>query len=173
AEDTADAVKIEYEPLQPVPDARAAIATGAALLHEGLGDNIAADFTVRVGDADAAFRKADVVTRETYYVHRYTGMPLETRGVAACSAHRSLRPACPGPIESGTTRAASARRSRARRRRRPIAAPASPRRSSPSSARWITWRSSSRSIPPSFAGGTSFVATSSRGTSGPRRLRFP
>ena len=83
AEDGADAVKIEYEPLQPVPDARAAIATGAVLLHEPLGDNIAADFTVRVGDADAAFRKADVVTRETYYVHRYTGMPLETRGVAA------------------------------------------------------------------------------------------
>src|SRR5439155_1238335 len=40
-------------------------------------------FTRRVGDADAAFRSADVTTRATYYVHRYTGMPLETRGVAA------------------------------------------------------------------------------------------
>src|SRR5438552_3538020 len=61
----------------------AAVAAGAALLHDGLEANIAADFTVRVGDADAAFRSADVTTRATYYVHRYTGMPLETRGVAA------------------------------------------------------------------------------------------
>src|SRR5207249_2719301 len=60
-----------------------AVAAGAALLHDGLQANIAADFTVRVGDADAAFRSADVTTRATYYVHRYTGMPLETRGVAA------------------------------------------------------------------------------------------
>ncbi len=87
AEDGADAVKVEYEPLQAVPDARAAGAAGAPLLHDHLGDNVAADFVVRVGDADAAFRSADVVTRATYYVHRYTGMPLETRGVAAdCDA---------------------------------------------------------------------------------------
>ena len=83
AEDGAEGVKVQYDPLQAVPDARAAVAAGAALLHDGLQANIAADFTVRVGDADAAFRSADVTTRATYYVHRYTGMPLETRGVAA------------------------------------------------------------------------------------------
>src|SRR2546426_1122519 len=83
AEDGAEGVKVQYDPLQAVPDARAAVAAGAALLHDGLEANIAADFTVRVGDADAAFRSADVTTRATYYVHRYTGMPLETRGVAA------------------------------------------------------------------------------------------
>lgn len=83
AEDVADAVKVEYEPLDPVPDARAAVATGAVLLHDELVGNLAADFTVQVGDVDRAFSAAEVVTRETYYVHRYTGMPLETRGVAA------------------------------------------------------------------------------------------
>src|SRR5437899_2134682 len=83
AEDGAEGVKVQYDPLQAVPDARAAVAAGAARLHDGLEANIAADFTVRVGDADAAFRSADVTTRATYYVHRYTGMPLETRGVAA------------------------------------------------------------------------------------------
>ncbi len=83
AEDGAEAVKVEYDPLQPVRDAPAAVASGAVLLHDDLAGNLAADFTVRVGDADAAFRTADVTTRETYYVHRYTGMPLETRGVAA------------------------------------------------------------------------------------------
>src|ERR1043166_1299388 len=83
AEDVADAGKVEYEPLDPVPDARAAVATGAVLLHDELVGNLAADFTVQVGDVDRAFSAAEVVTRETYYVHRDTGMPLETRGVAA------------------------------------------------------------------------------------------
>src|SRR5262245_39002061 len=82
AEDVAEAVKVEYEPLEPVPDARAAVAPGAVRLHDDLVENIAADFTVQVGDVERAFRAAEVVTRETYYVHRYTGMPLETRGVA-------------------------------------------------------------------------------------------
>ena len=83
AEDGAAALAIEYEPYDPVPDAQAAVAAGATLLHDQVAGNVAADFTVRVGDADAVFRTAEVVTRERYYVQRYTGMPLETRGVAA------------------------------------------------------------------------------------------
>jgi carbon-monoxide dehydrogenase large subunit len=83
AEDAAAAVSVEYDPLDVVPGARAAVTPGTILLHDQLGSNVAADFTVRVGDADTAFREAEVVTRGRYYVHRYTGMPLETRGVAA------------------------------------------------------------------------------------------
>ena len=83
AEDGAAAVVVDYEPLAPVPDAEHAVADGAAVLHEPLGDNLAATFTVTVGDAEAAFRAAEVVTRGRYYVHRHTGMPLETRGVVA------------------------------------------------------------------------------------------
>ena len=83
AEDGAAAVAVAYEPLDAVPDAESAMAEDAALLHQPLGDNIAADFTVQVGDVDAALRTAEVVTRGRYYVHRHTGMPLETRGVVA------------------------------------------------------------------------------------------
>ena len=83
AEDGAAAVRVEYEPLDPVSDAEQATAPGTALLHEALGDNLAATFTVQTGDPDAAFRSAEVVTRGRYYVHRHTGMPLETRGVLA------------------------------------------------------------------------------------------
>jgi carbon-monoxide dehydrogenase large subunit len=83
AEDSAAAVNVVYDPLEAVPDAEVAVAEGTAVLHEPLGNNVAADFTVTVGDADAAFRSAAIVTRGRYYVHRYTGMPLETRGVAA------------------------------------------------------------------------------------------
>jgi carbon-monoxide dehydrogenase large subunit len=85
AEDAAAAVRIDYDPLPVVPDALRAVAPDAPVLHEHLGDNLAADFTERVGDADAAFRAADVVTRGRYYVQRYTGVPIETRGVVAAS----------------------------------------------------------------------------------------
>jgi carbon-monoxide dehydrogenase large subunit len=83
AEDGAAAARVEYEPLDPVADAHAALRAGAAVLHEPLGDNVAADFTVQVGDTERAFREAEVVTRGRYYVQRHTGMPLETRGVVA------------------------------------------------------------------------------------------
>jgi carbon-monoxide dehydrogenase large subunit len=83
AEDAAAAVRIEYDPLPVVLDARLAVAPDAPVLHDHLGDNLAADFTEQVGDADAAFRAAEVVTRGRYYVQRYSGVPLETRGVIA------------------------------------------------------------------------------------------
>ena len=83
AEDGAAAIRVAYEPLDAVAHAHGAIAPGATLLHDEVEGNVAADFAVRSGDADAAFRRAEVVTRGRYYVHRYTGMPLETRGVLA------------------------------------------------------------------------------------------
>src|SRR5438105_4640448 len=83
AQDGVEALQIAYEPLDAVPDAHAAVAPGAALLHDGVPGNVAADFVVKAGDADRAFRSAEIVTRGRYYVHRYTGMPLETRGVLA------------------------------------------------------------------------------------------
>ena len=83
AQDGVEALQIAYEPLDVVPDAHAAVAPGAALLHDGVPGNVAADFVVKAGDADRAFRSAEIVTRGRYYVHRYTGMPLETRGVLA------------------------------------------------------------------------------------------
>ena len=53
------AVRVEYDPLQPVPDAQAAVEFSAPLLHSALGDNLAGSFEVNVGDADAAFAAAD------------------------------------------------------------------------------------------------------------------
>jgi carbon-monoxide dehydrogenase large subunit len=83
AADGAAAVRVEYDPLTVVPDASVAVSASAPVLHDHLGDNLAADFTEHVGDVDAAFRTAEVVTRGRYYVHRYTGVSLETRGVMA------------------------------------------------------------------------------------------
>src|SRR5262245_34380574 len=83
AEDAAAAVAVEYDVLDAIADSDAALAAGAPLLHEGAPANLAAEFTVRVGDADRVFATAEIVTRGCYSVQRYTGMPLETRGVAA------------------------------------------------------------------------------------------
>ena len=56
AEDGAAAVRVEYEPLDSGAGRGAAVAPGAAVLHAPLGDNLAATFTVQVGDVEAAFR---------------------------------------------------------------------------------------------------------------------
>ncbi len=83
AEDGAAEAVVDYEPLQAVPDAHAAVEFSAPVLHPPLGDNLAGSFEINVGDAEAAFAAADRVVKGRFYVQRYTGMPLETRGVAA------------------------------------------------------------------------------------------
>jgi carbon-monoxide dehydrogenase large subunit len=83
AEDGRAAVQVDAEPLDPVSSAEAAVAEGAPLLHPELGDNLAGRFEVLVGDAEAQFARAEHVVSGRFYVQRYTGMPLEPRGVVA------------------------------------------------------------------------------------------
>src|SRR5262245_62914378 len=59
AQDGAEAMQIAYDPLDPIAGAHAAVAGGAPLLHDSIDGNVAADFTVRSGDAEAAFRRRD------------------------------------------------------------------------------------------------------------------
>ena len=47
------------------------------------GTNIGVGFSHGIGDADAAFARADVTVSETFNIQRYVGMPLEGRGVVA------------------------------------------------------------------------------------------
>ncbi len=83
AADGVAAAVVDYTPIEAVPDAEAAVASSPPLLHPDLGDNLAGTFEVLVGDPDAAFAAADRIVKGRFYVQRYTGMPLETRGVAA------------------------------------------------------------------------------------------
>src|SRR5919201_3646594 len=83
AEDAAELVAVDYEPLPAIVDGRAALEPGAPLLHEAAGTNVAAQFTVAVGDVDAAFAAAEMVLRERLMVQRHGGVPLETRGLVA------------------------------------------------------------------------------------------
>jgi carbon-monoxide dehydrogenase large subunit len=83
AEDGADRVEVEYEPLPAVSDCRAAAEEGAPLAHAGADSNVAARFPVRVGDADRAFSGAAHVFRERIYQHRGGPFFIECRGVVA------------------------------------------------------------------------------------------
>lgn len=83
AEDAAELVEVEYDPLPAVVDGRTALEPGATILHEAIGTNLAAEFSVAVGDVDAAFASADLQFRERLKVQRHTAVPLETRGLVA------------------------------------------------------------------------------------------
>ena len=77
AEAGADAVTVDYEVLEAVTDARAAMRPEAPVLHDGLfteglaetpskPSNIAKKQVIAKGDAAAAFAKADVVVERTF-----------------------------------------------------------------------------------------------------------
>jgi carbon-monoxide dehydrogenase large subunit len=83
AEDACELIEIEYEPLAPVTDMIAAAEPGSALLHPELGSNVVVEFQCGFGDPERAAREADVRVRERFYIQRYVGMPIETRGVIA------------------------------------------------------------------------------------------
>jgi CO/xanthine dehydrogenase Mo-binding subunit len=83
AQDAADLVRVEYEPLAAVVDVEVAVAAGAPLVHEDLGTNVAAEWRQRVGDPEAAFREAAVVVRTTLRLARGGAHPLEPRGLLA------------------------------------------------------------------------------------------
>jgi aerobic carbon-monoxide dehydrogenase large subunit len=83
AEDAAERVEVDWEPLSAVADIDGAVATTAPLVHPEWGTNVAVAFTHAIGDVDAAFAAADVAIDETFSIQRYVGMPIETRGVVA------------------------------------------------------------------------------------------
>ena len=82
AEDALDAMVVHYEPLPAVvrlPDAL----RNESVLHEAQGTNLAARYTVNVGDLEAVWQAAEYTRKATFAVHRHTGNPLETRGAVA------------------------------------------------------------------------------------------
>jgi carbon-monoxide dehydrogenase large subunit len=83
AEDGLESVEVELEPLGVVASLETATASDAPILHPDAIGNRCAEFSLQLGDVDAAFARADVVVRERLAMQRYTGVPIEPRGVAA------------------------------------------------------------------------------------------
>ncbi len=83
AEDAVDQIEVEYEPLSVIMDAEKALEPNAALLYEEWGDNVLVKVSFKGGDTESAFSSSDHVFEERFYIHRYAGVPLETRGCMA------------------------------------------------------------------------------------------
>jgi aerobic carbon-monoxide dehydrogenase large subunit len=83
AEDAAELVDVEYEPLDPILDPELA-RDSADLVHPELGSNIAMSVPTPPDEAlDAAFAGAPHVVSARLVQHRHTNVPMETRGVLA------------------------------------------------------------------------------------------
>lgn len=81
AEDIAELVTVDYEPLEAVIDPERAVAEDAPIVHRGT--NVADTLEYEIGNPDAAFESAPHVLRERYATQRYAGTPIETRGMIA------------------------------------------------------------------------------------------
>src|SRR5712691_4309026 len=79
AEDARDLVDVEYEPLPAIVDPEAALEPGAPLLYDELDSNIAFVQQTGGGDIQAAFEKADRVTRLRVVNQRLAPSSLEPR----------------------------------------------------------------------------------------------
>lgn len=81
AEDAAERVAVDYEPLAVAATVESALAPGAPVLHEAVGSNTVSDRHLRYGDPDGAFTRADLVVRRSFRVPRSTCTPVECFGV--------------------------------------------------------------------------------------------
>jgi len=84
AEDAIDALDIVVEPLEAVVDLERALDDDAPLVHPERSSNLL--YEVPGGDTaafDEAVASAPVVVTETFRQHRYTTVPMETRGIVA------------------------------------------------------------------------------------------
>ncbi len=83
AEDAAELVQVEYDPLPPVLDPEEALKPDAPSVFEEIGSNVLWHDTFPYGDVEGAFAAADTVVNERVTIHRYASTPLETFGVMA------------------------------------------------------------------------------------------
>src|SRR6266700_512401 len=79
AEDIANSVEVDFEVLEAVVDAPAALRGGGALVHEYWGDNLYLERVVEGGDIEAASRAAEIVVKREYRMNRQSGSPMEGR----------------------------------------------------------------------------------------------
>ena len=108
ARDASELVEVEYEPIDPVVDARYAQGEDVPVLHEDSGSNLMWEGVYEWGDLDAAFAEADKIVKiSELHFHRFNSTPLETDG-ALVEFNRGV-----GPVDDphATTSSPASRRS--------------------------------------------------------------
>jgi carbon-monoxide dehydrogenase large subunit len=79
AEDAAEQVYIDYDPLPDLASAGAALADGAPLLHEELESNVIVARTFARGEVDEALAGAAVTVKGRFRIGRKSPAPMENR----------------------------------------------------------------------------------------------
>ncbi|MGH7775617.1 MAG: aerobic carbon-monoxide dehydrogenase large subunit [Candidatus Dormibacterales bacterium] len=82
AEDAADLVRVEYEPLPAVVTPEAGV-EARCLVHDDVPGNVAATMVQETGEVEAAFAAAAGVVELRFRVERSSAQPLEGRAVRA------------------------------------------------------------------------------------------
>ena len=83
AEDAAELVRVDYEPLDVVIDGEAA-AEDQTILHEAMGTNVVWRGVFEYGEAEKAFAEAaHVIHIDHLHMHRFSSTPLENNAVIA------------------------------------------------------------------------------------------
>ncbi|MEA2288396.1 MAG: aerobic carbon-monoxide dehydrogenase large subunit, partial [Solirubrobacteraceae bacterium] len=83
AEDGAEAVIVDVEPLPAVTTMEQALADAAPAIHASIPDNLFNHFELAAGDTDAAFAAADFVHEAEYRAGRVAPVALEPRATIA------------------------------------------------------------------------------------------
>ena len=83
AEDAAERIEVEFDPLDPVVDVHAALDPACPPIHPALGDNLAFERRIEAGSVDAALAAADHVIAARFDFGRHTGVTLEARAMVA------------------------------------------------------------------------------------------
>ena len=81
AQDAAEAVDVDYEPLDAVVDLEEALEDGAPLVHEEFGTNKCYTWPLASGEVDEIFSNAPVVVKERYVHPRLIPNAIETRAI--------------------------------------------------------------------------------------------
>jgi carbon-monoxide dehydrogenase large subunit len=83
AEDAAEDVDVDWEPLDVVHDAEAALSEGSRLVHEAAGTNGLVARTFTHGEVDAALASASLVVGDRFRFNRHAGVAIENRSCLA------------------------------------------------------------------------------------------
>ena len=83
AEDAAELVAVDYEPLPAVADLEQALAEGAPLVDESLSSNLVSVQRFSTGNMSARREEAFKIVECEFHQNRMTHLPIETRGCAA------------------------------------------------------------------------------------------
>jgi CO/xanthine dehydrogenase Mo-binding subunit len=96
AQEALEKIKVQYEELPAAFDPREALAEGAPILHEKLGEyvvvgpyknlpgtNVCTLRTFSLGDVNAGFTQSDEIFEDEFYIHTVAHTPMETHAAVA------------------------------------------------------------------------------------------